>query len=222
MRREEWNRKYAERGLLWSAEPNRFLVAEVSGLPPGRALDLACGEGRNALWLAARGWDVTAVDFSEVAIAKARERAAGEGLQVELVCDDLLAYEPETGAYDLVLVFYLQLQAGELAAVLAKAAAALAPGGTFLLVGHDSSNLTDGWGGPSDPSVLYTPEDVVSSLGDLEIEKAERVLRDVEEAERPAIDALVRARHRRPRRRPAGTARAPTRRRPSAGGSRDR
>ncbi|HLG07755.1 MAG TPA: class I SAM-dependent methyltransferase [Gaiellaceae bacterium] len=194
MQREDWDRKYAEAELLWSATPNRFLVAEAIDLAPGGALDLACGEGRNALWLAGLGWRVTAVDFSEVAVAKARERAALAGLDVDFVCADLLEYEPERDAYDLVLVFYLQAPADELRLVLSRAAGALVPGGTFLLVGHDLTNMTEGVGGPSDPRVLYTPDDVVAGLPGLEIEKAERVLRDVADADRPAIDVLVRAR----------------------------
>lgn len=194
VRRERWDRRYAESELLWSAEPNRFVVAETSPLRPGRALDLACGEGRNAVWLASRGWDVTAVDFSPVAIGRAEERGAREGLDVAFVCADLLEYEPERDAYDLVLVLYLHLTADERRTVLRKAVEALAPGGTFLLVGHDLSNLTEGIGGPSEPDVLYTPADVVGELHGVEIEKAERVLRDVEGASRPAVDALVRAR----------------------------
>jgi SAM-dependent methyltransferase len=194
VRREDWDTRYAEKDLLWSREPNRFLVAEAAHLLPGKALDLACGEGRNAIWLAERGWRVTAVDFSEVAITKARKRAARDGAEVEFLCLDLLDYEPELNAFALVLVLYLQLPAEELQLVLSRAASALAPGGIFLLVGHDLLNLTEGVGGPSDPSVLYTPDDIVADLPGLEIEKAERVFRDVEDADRPAIDALVRAR----------------------------
>jgi SAM-dependent methyltransferase len=194
MQREDWDRRYSEPDLLWSATPNRFLVQEAGDLPPGRALDLACGEGRNALWLAARGWRATGVDFSRVAIEKARKRARTERLEVELVCADLLDHEPEPSAYSLVLLLYLQLPAHERRLVLGRAVAALEPDGTLLLVGHDLTNLTDGAGGPSDPSVLYTPDDVVAELPGLTIEKAERVLRDVPDAERPAIDALVRAR----------------------------
>ena len=196
MRREAWDRKYAETERLWGRDPNRFLVTEVSDLPPGRALDLACGEGRNAIWLAELGWRTTGVDFSQVAIAKARERASQASLDVEFVCADLLDYEPERDAYDLVLLFYLQLPRDELRLVLERAAGALAAGGTFLLVGHDLVNITEGVGGPSDPAVLYTPDDIVAELPGLEIEKAERVLRDVADADRPAIDALVRARRR--------------------------
>jgi SAM-dependent methyltransferase len=194
VRREDWDRRYAETELLWSAAPNRFLVAEAASLEPGRALDLACGEGRNAVWLAELGWRVTAVDFSPVAIDKARARAAREGRDVEFVCADLLEYEPEPSAFDLVLVLYLQLPADERRRVLSRAAAALAPDGTFLLVGHDLLNLTEGVGGPSDASVLYTPHDIVPELPGLEIGKAERVLREVVDSDRPAIDALVRAR----------------------------
>ena len=193
MQREDWDRRYSEKGLLWSAEPNRFLVAEVGDLLPGRALDLACGEGRNALWLASMGWRVTAVDYSQVAIAKARDRAAVDGASVEFVCADLLDYEPEESAFDLVVVLYLQLPAVERRMVLEKAKAALAPGGTVLVVGHDLVNVTAGVGGPSDPGVLYTPDDLVADLSGLEVQKAERVLRDVQDADRPAIDALVRA-----------------------------
>jgi 2-polyprenyl-3-methyl-5-hydroxy-6-metoxy-1,4-benzoquinol methylase len=90
VRREDWDRRYSQPDLLWSATPNRFLVREVAELPPGRALDLACGEGRNALWLAERGWTVTGVDYSAVAIEKARRRSHDEGAEVDFACADLL------------------------------------------------------------------------------------------------------------------------------------
>jgi SAM-dependent methyltransferase len=194
MKRDDWNRRYAETGLLWTATPNRFLVAEVAKLPPGRALDLACGEGRNAVWLVERGWDVVGVDFSDVALAKAEQLAAQRGVTVELVHADVLDYEPEPRAFDLVCVLYLQLPADERRRVLAHAAAAVAAGGTFLLVGHDSTNLEHGHGGPSDARLLFTPEDVAAELPGLELLKAERMLRPVDGAPRSAIDALVRAR----------------------------
>ncbi len=194
MKREDWDRRYAERELVWSAEPNRFLVAETQALPPGRALDLACGEGRSALWLAERGWRVTAVDYSGVALEKAHRIAERRGVEVEWVLADLLDYEPEAGAFDLVLVLYLHVPADERPPLLAKAAAAVAPGGTFLLVGHDLANLTEGWGGPSDASLLYTAAEIAGELPALEVVKAERVYRRPEDAERDAIDVLVRAR----------------------------
>jgi SAM-dependent methyltransferase len=171
-------------------------VAEVSDLRPGRALDLACGEGQNAIWLASLGWEVRAIDYSEVAIAKARARAARDDVAVDFVCGDLLEFEPEPGRYDLVLVLYLHIGAAGRRHVLEYAARAVAPGGTFLLIGHDLLNATEGVGGPSDLDLLHTPEEVAAELPGLEVEKSERVLRDVAGADRPAIDALVRARRR--------------------------
>ena len=194
MRREDWDRRYAAVENLWAVKPNRFLVAEVAGLTPGRALDLACGEGQNATWLASLGWTVLGVDYSEVAISKGRTRAERDGVHVELVCADLVTYEPEVSAFDLVLVLYLHIPGHERGPVFERAAAAVAPGGTFVFVGHDLTNLAEGVGGPSDPGLLCTPDEIASELPGLEIEKAERVLRDVAGEERDAIDALVRAR----------------------------
>jgi len=195
MDREEWNRRYAGRELLWTGEPNRFLVAEVTGLEPGRALDLACGEGRNAVWLAEQGWRATGVDFSEVALEKARLLADARGVEAEWISSDLLGYRPEPGAFDLVIVFYLQVSAEERRTILRAGVEAVAPGGTFLLVAHDRANLEQGHGGPQEPAVLYTPEDVVADLNGLRIERAERVERAVQtpDGDRIALDALVRA-----------------------------
>jgi SAM-dependent methyltransferase len=194
--RDDWNARYAGSELLWTAAPNHRFASAVEGLAPGRALDLACGEGRNAVWLAERGWRTTGVDFSDVALAKAERLAASRGVEVEWVLADVLEYEPERGAFDLVAVLYLQLPHEELAEVLRSAAEALAPGGTLVVLGHDATNLTHGHGGPRDPSVLFTPEDVVRELGGLVVERAETVPRTVslEEGEASAIDALVRAR----------------------------
>jgi SAM-dependent methyltransferase len=194
VRREDWDHKYGQAQNLWSARPNRFLVAEVEALPPGRALDLACGEGQNAIWLATVGWDVVGVDFSEVAIAKARARAERDGVAVDFAIGDLVEYEPEAGAFDLVLLLYLHLPPHERRLVLERASAAVASGGTLLLVGHDLANMTEGVGGPSDPTIHVTPDEVAGELPGLEVEKAERVYRDVVGEDRPAIDALVRAR----------------------------
>lgn len=183
-----WDDRYAATELVWSAEPNRFLVAETQDLEPGRVLDLACGEGRNGIWLAERGWELTGVDFSEVAIGKARAIAESRNVFAEWVAADLLEWEPEVDAFDLVLAFYLQVPAHERTRILAKAKKSLSPGGTFLLVGHDLRNISEGRGGPQDPRVLYTPDDITADLAGLHIEKAATVDRD------GALDALVRAR----------------------------
>jgi ubiquinone/menaquinone biosynthesis C-methylase UbiE len=192
---EEWDQRYSSAELVWTAEPNRFVVAELQDLPPGRALDIAAGEGRNAVWLAARGWQVTAVDFSAVGLDKGRRLAEARAVTVDWVHADVRDFSPEAAAFQLVLVAYLQLGAAELDGVLRQAQQALAPGGVLLVVGHDVTNLTDGTGGPQDPAVLYTPESITRSLGGLTVLRAERVRRPVGDAEsgRTAVDTLVRA-----------------------------
>jgi SAM-dependent methyltransferase len=191
--REDWNARHGEAGLLFGAEPNRFLVAEAGGLTPGRALDLACGSGRNAVWLARQGWSVIGADFSDIALEQARALAVERGVEVDWVEADLREWEPPVRAFDLVVVLYLQLPSEERGPIVRRAAEAVADGGTILVVGHHSDNLAAGSGGPKDPRVLFTPADVAAELDGLEIEKAEAVLRPVE-GDRDAIDALVRAR----------------------------
>ena len=195
----EWDRRYAATELLWGDGPNAFVATELADLPPGRALDLAAGEGRNAIWLARRGWSVTAVDFSAVAMDKAAALAKSVEAptdQLQWVCADVTTYEAEAGAYDLALMAYLHLPADARKTVLARAAVALAPGGTLLVVAHDLANLTAGVGGPQDATVLFTPQDVMSDLtgGGLQVVRAETVQRPVEVDGEPrvALDVLVR------------------------------
>ena len=193
--REDWNARYAQKELLWTAEPNRLFAAEVGDLEPGRALDVACGEGRNAVWLAERGWQVTAVDFSDVALGKGARLAESRGVEVDWVVADVVEYEPQREAFDLVLVLYLQLPHDELRRALRHAGDAVRPGGTLFVLGHDTTNLVDGYGGPRDAAVLFTPEDVIGGLDGLVVERAEKVERTVSlaDGEAVAIDALVRA-----------------------------
>ncbi len=195
-----WDERYAASELVWSVGPNQFVEAECAGLPPGQALDLAAGEGRNAIWLARRGWDVTAVDFSQVALDKGRTLAGD--VDVEWICADATTWN-RADSYDLVVIAYLQLPATERREAVRRGFGALRSGGTFLLVCHDTTNLTEGTGGPQDESVLLTAEDVLSDLADEDVEvvRAERVERNVSvsdehggEAERTAYDCLVRLR----------------------------
>lgn len=194
MKAADWDARYAERPLVWSAEPNRFVERELAALPPGRALDLACGEGRNALWLASLGWEVRGLDFSTVAIERGAQRAAEAGLEVDLRVGDVLELGEEA-AWDLVLLSYLQLPPPGRRTVLGASVRALAPGGTLLLVAHDLRNLAEGVGGPQDASLLWSVEEVVAALGPaLVVERAQVEERTVADAPRPALDTLVRAR----------------------------
>jgi SAM-dependent methyltransferase len=195
----QWDELYAGTELVWTVEPNRFVAEELAGLAAGRALDLGTGEGRNAIWLAEQGWQVTAVDFSAVGLAKAAELAAGRGVTgIRWVQADLRGYEPAPAAYDLILLAYLHLLPDEFGALLAAAAEALAPGGTLLVVGHDADNIARGHGGPQDPRVLHRVQDVVAALPGLDIQRAEQARRPVltGDGERTAIDTVVRAQRR--------------------------
>ncbi len=195
-----WDERYAASDLVWSREPNQFVAAEVAGLPPGSAVDLAAGEGRNAIWLASLGWAATAVDFSQVALDKGERLARAAGLDVTWVCADATTWEPPEPV-DLVVIAYLQVPADDRRRAVRGAVEGLTTGGTLLLVAHDSSNLTEGTGGPQDPAVLMTADDVVADLAGLDVEvlRAERVAREVTSADahggeerRTAWDCLVR------------------------------
>jgi SAM-dependent methyltransferase len=195
---QQWDERYSGTEMVWTTRPNQFVAAELADLPPGRALDLAAGEGRNTVWLAERGWQVTAVDFSRVGLEKGRKLSAARGVdeaRVDWIVADLRDFEPDRDFYDLVLIAYLQVSPALRATVMARAAAVLAPGGTAFVVGHDLTNLTEGTGGPQDPDVLYTPEAVRAELPGLRVVRAERVHRTVERDGGPAtaIDTLVRA-----------------------------
>ena len=171
-----WDERYAATELVWSAGPNEFVESELADLSPGRALDLACGEGRNARWLAERGWQVTAMDFSAVAVEKGRSR----GDDVDWQVGDVRT-APFPRGLDLVLIAYLQVPPGDRAEVMRRAFQALRPEGRLFVVAHDSTNLTEGTGGPQDPEVLYTAEDVLDDLSDasLRVVRAERVARPI-------------------------------------------
>ncbi|MGL5819390.1 MAG: class I SAM-dependent methyltransferase [Phycicoccus sp.] len=154
-----WDDRYAGSELVWTAEPNRFVVEQVGPLPVGTAADLACGEGRNAVWLAVRGWQTTGLDFSAAGLAKGRALAARAGADVRWVQQDVTVWASDQ-QYDLVLLAYLQVSRTQRQAVVAAAAAAIAPGGSLVVVGHDVRNLAEGVGGPQDAALLWTPDDV--------------------------------------------------------------
>jgi SAM-dependent methyltransferase len=133
-----WERRYRDAPALWSGRVNPPLVEEAAGLTPGRALDVGCGEGGDVLWLAGRGWQVTGLDWSQVALTRAAEHAAAAGLtdRVEWVQGDVDSWTPPTAAYDLVTAHFLHPTADQRPPLLARLAAAVAPGGTLLWVGH--------------------------------------------------------------------------------------
>lgn len=209
MDKTSWNERYSGSDLVWPTSPNRWVVAQLEGHIPGDALDLGCGEGRNAMWLAEQGWAVTAVDFAENALAKARQEAAAvlapaDADRISWVQGDVLTYEMPTSAYDLVLSTYVHLPDYERREMLRNCVRALRPGGTLLVVGHDTTNLTEGVGGPQEAAILFTGADIEGDLQDhlgsgaLSLERSGRVAREVETEEGTVVawDALFRARRR--------------------------
>lgn len=186
-----WDERYEAQELVWGAEPNRFLPPLVEGLETGSAIDIACGEGRNAIWLARQGWTVTAVDFSVRAIEKARLLAGDT--EVDWVVCDVTRFVPDR-SYDLVVIFYLHLSDAAMASTFEHAIASLAPGGTFFAIGHALRNLTAGYGGPPAPDILWTEARIAPLVAGLEIIEMGERLRPVEEADATAIDYAVHAR----------------------------
>lgn len=183
-----WDERYAATDRLWSATPNATVAEVVGELPPGQALDVAAGEGRHAAWLAGRGWQVTAVDFSAVGIERGRTGAAALGDAVEWVVADVRDWTPPSGTtYDLVLVAFLHMPDD----VFATLRGWLAPGGRLVVVGHALRNQSDGVGGPSDPALLYTEPKLRRAAGELTVERLGEAFRET--AEGTAIDLCLSA-----------------------------
>ncbi|WAL45798.1 SAM-dependent methyltransferase [Rhodococcus pyridinivorans] len=190
---QDWNEKYAASELIWGAPPNPVIVEHVASLPHGRALDLGCGEGRHSLWLATRGWEVVGIDFSEVALDKARRIAAQAPSRsrdrLRYVRADVTADSFE-GKYDLILSAFLHFPPPQRKALLDRAINSLKPEGILIFLGHDAINPEEGVGGPQDKEILYTPTDLVEEIdGRLEIGIAERRYRETDAG--TAVDALV-------------------------------
>jgi SAM-dependent methyltransferase len=185
MSSRDWDQRYQGSDLVWSATPNIWVEQIAGSLPPGTALDLAGGEGRNSIWLAERGWNVECVDFSAVALDRAlhlaADRLGADVSRFHVQRADLLSMDCESRNYNLVLLVYFHLPAAERDRVLTCAAKAVAPGGRLLVVAHHSDNLAHGVGGPANAEVLYTEVDVqvAAEAAGLTTERAERALRAV-------------------------------------------
>lgn len=161
----EWDERYGAAERVWSGEPNGALVREVAGLPPGRVLDVGCGEGADAVWLASQGWEVTALDVSQVALDRARAHAVAVGARVTWVQGGLLDTELPVEAFDLVSVQYPALRRTAADDAERALIRAVAPGGTLLIVHHDTSDRTAALEHGLDPDDWVLPRDVARLLG---------------------------------------------------------
>lgn len=186
-----WDERYRTTDRLWSVKPNLFVADRLGPAQSGVGLDLASGEGRNAIWLSELGWTMTAVDFSEVAVE--RGRAISDA--VDFVVADVLSWEPSV-TFDLVLIAYLHLPEDQFGPIVKRAADWLKPDGEIFLIGHDQSNIGDGLGGPQTPEILWDVESIRAWLSGLKVIEAQVVRRpiDTDEGVMFARDTLVRAR----------------------------
>lgn len=197
---KDWDERYAAHDLVWSAEPNRFVAEIIGPLTPGRAVDLAAGEGRNAIWMVEQGWTVVASDYSSVAVDRMRSLAAdrlGDDASrlTPLVADATQPAPGGPGAYDLALLCYLQLPADEWRQALRAAVEAVRPGGRVVVIGHAGRNLAEGWGGPSERAVLYDPDEVLDRADGLPVTALQSGIRErpveTDDGKRIALDTVV-------------------------------
>jgi SAM-dependent methyltransferase len=202
---EFWDERYRSRPALWSGAPNPHLCEQVANLTPGRALDVGSGEGADALWLAERGWRVTAMDISTVALQRGAARAAVVGASVarriEWRHQDVLTWEPEVASYELVSAQYLHPRKELRESLFGRLAASVVAGGTLLIVGHHISDLQTTAGRWPMPEVFFAASDVAACLDptawDIVVVAApERATTDPQGCPVTVHDAVLRARRR--------------------------
>lgn len=198
---DDWDVRYGGAGgeRIWSGAPNVPLVAETSGLVPGRALDLGCGEGADAIWLAGRGWQVTGIDISRVALDRAAQTADEAGVAVDWILADFVAQPPARDAYDLVTSHYPALLRTDIDRAVDAVIRGVAPGGTLLFVGHEVSDPSVPREHGFEPDDYVQPDDVAARLdADWSIEVNETRERAPSPSRRPPhrADRILRARRR--------------------------
>lgn len=203
--REFWERRYSETGYAYGTAPNGFLVEVADRIPPGPVLCLAEGEGRNAVWLAARGHAVTAVDASSAGLAKAEALAHARSVRVATIAADLASFSIEPGAWSGVVAIFAHLPPPLRRSVHRAAAQGLISGGVFVLEAFTPRQLALGTGGPQKPELLYSLDELREDLDGLNLEIGREVERDVVEGQyHTGRAAVVQVLARRLRTAPAG------------------
>jgi len=192
MNAEDWDRRYTEKQWRLDFRPTALVVDLVSTLRPGRVLELGAGEGRQAVWLAQEGWQVTAADFSKVGLERAHQRAQACGVQIDSLVVDVRDVEQIPGGFDLVLIAYMHPQPEDRAAVFAAVAQAVAPGGHLLVLGLDFTDPNAHRAGEVD-EWRFTPDHLRDAFPGIALERCERVTRAVptEHGIQQAVDTLA-------------------------------
>jgi cyclopropane fatty-acyl-phospholipid synthase-like methyltransferase len=196
-----WNQRFAAAEYVFGTAPNAFLAAHAGLFKPGqRALCVADGEGRNSVWLAKQGLEVTAFDFSPVALDKARRLAAGRGVSVRYELASVEDWRWRAGEFDVVVAIFIQFVVPAARRVLfERMSASLAPGGLLLVEGYTPAQLKYGTGGPKQVDQLYTEELLRQAFGSLEIVELKAYEAELDEGSRhrgmsAVIDLVARAR----------------------------
>lgn len=165
---EFWDARYRTADTIWSGNPNPHLVTQVADISAGSALDVGCGEGADAIWLAAHGWQVTGIDVSTVALERAAEQAANAGAEIADRITwqqaDILSWDPAPAQFDLVSAQFIHLPGPIRQTVYRRLAAAVRPGGSLLIVGHHPSDLETSIGRPNLPDLFFTADQIAAAL----------------------------------------------------------
>ncbi|MGH9280413.1 MAG: class I SAM-dependent methyltransferase [Acidimicrobiales bacterium] len=196
----DWDERYAGHDQqMWSGRANGVLLVEIAGAAPGRALDVGCGEGADAMWLASQGWQVTAVDVSRVALDRAEVAARAAGLTVDWVQSDVVVTPPDPGAYDLVSVHYPALLRTPDDDAIRGLLAAVAPQGTLLAVGHWPIDAEHARARGFDPADYVHVADVAAHLDDgwtIEVDETRLRVDPAPEGTPHTHDTVLKARRR--------------------------
>lgn len=191
--KNKWDERYSSDEYVYGTEPNQFFKNEIDKLAPGKILFLGEGEGRNAVYAASLGWDVDAVDSSIVGKEKAIKLGASKGVEINYVVADLNEYAPQPGKYDAVVIIYLHLPEPLRKKVFKEAAASLAKGGKIIFESYDKDQLKYNSGGPKNPDLLYSLEDIYTDFHELDIEKFSKELVEINEGKyHGGVSAVIR------------------------------
>ena len=190
----KWNERYASEDFFYGTTPNDFLVSAATPLPRGRTLCLAEGEGRNSVWLAEQGFDVSSVDLSTVGVAKTLRLAASRGVTVHAQVGDLADFVIEPNSFDLIVSIFAHTPKTLRRSIHQRVVSGLRPGGTFVLEAYSPDQIPLGTGGPSDPDMLVTADNLRTELAGLEFDHLVEINRNiVEGAGHSGLAAVVQA-----------------------------
>lgn len=174
-----WDDRFSAENYIYGTEPNDFLRHNVASLPKGKILSLAEGEGRNAVFLAQQGYEVTAVDASNVGLEKARKLAKEKGVDIEFVHADLTQFDPGEAQWDGVISIFCPLPPEARQTFYRKILAGLKPGGVFLLEAYRPDQIHYGTGGGRDISVMQSKDSLLAELGELNFSHLVELEREV-------------------------------------------